>query len=331
MSGLPAANPATSATSRPIADARPERLVAGVAICCIALLVAWLSWRWYQQGIPGTPQVPLDWGQSSIRAYAPPDVAVSTTVEYRDEWGTDKPSGPRVSGSLAHIELEAESTRTQPYLVILELAYGAHLSKPDVSGSFGKAPIEIATTYQGPDPVVGSWPVYAPVQLFVAKVEPMQGRRLFAGVSGRVSQPIAVSSNARTAIYTPAVESPGKCVPLGSAATVINLDSWITRIVPDCHASADKTETETISLSDMARNKRLDYADPAASEPGRLRWTQTGSLRVDASYVDLDDEADGQRLLFLSGVGVGLASAGLPIGLQIVAEERRRARRRTGT
>ncbi|WNM39121.1 hypothetical protein RMN56_29030 [Micromonospora halotolerans] len=200
---------------------------------------------------------------------------------------------------------------------------------PDVSGHFAKAPVEIETTYRGPDALVGSWPVYAPVQLFVAKVEPMQGRRLFAGVTGRVSRPVAVTANARTSIYTPSVMTPGKCVPLGSPATVIDPEAWINKIAPDCRASADKTETETISLSDMARNKRLDYANPAASEPGQLLWSKTaGSLRVDASYVDLDEEANGQRLLFLSGVGVGLASAGLPIGLQMVAEERRRTRRR---
>jgi hypothetical protein len=263
--------------------------------------------------------------------YAPPDVAVSATVEYRDERGTEKPSDPRVSGSLEDISLEAESTRSQPYLVVLELAHGAHLStSPDVSGSFAKAPIEITTTYRGPDALVGTWPVSAPVQLFVAKVEPMQGRRLFAGVTGRVSQPVAVTANARTAVYTPAVMTPGKCVPLGSPATLIDPGTWINKIVPECRASTDRTETGTISLSDVARNKRLDYANPAPSEPGQLRWSKTaGSLRVDASYVDLDDEANGQRLLFLSGVGVGLASAGLPIGLQIVAEERRRARRRT--
>jgi hypothetical protein len=236
-----------------------------------------------------------------------------------------------VSGSLEDISLEAESTRSQPYLVVLELAYGAHLStSPDVSGSFAKAPIEITTTYPGPDALVGTWPVSAPVQLFVATVKPMQGRRLFAGVTGRVSRPVAVTANARTAVYTPLVTTPGKCVPLGSPATLIDPETWLNKIVPDCRASTDKTETETIRLSDMARNKRLDYANPAPSDPGQLQWSKTaGSLRVDASYVDLDDEAKGQRLLFLSGVAVGLASAGLPIGLQIVAEERRRARRRT--
>lgn len=324
----PRTDPTALKASRPRNDGLSARLVGGVLICCAALLLGWQSWRWYQQGVPGTPQVPVDWGQSSIRVYGPPDVAITTTVEYSEEPGTGESSNPRVSGSREDISLAAESTRTQPYLVVLELAYGAHLrGDPDVSGSFAVKPIEIGTTYRGPDEVVGTWPVYAPVELFVARVDPMQGgRRLFAGVTGQVSWPVAVTDNARTAVYTPLLRTPGKCSSLGSTETIIDPATWLGRIVPECHASRDTSDTQTIILGGMARNKRLDYANPAPSNPGQLAWSQSGrSFRVDASYVDLDQEANGQRLLFLSGVGVGLAAAGLPIGLQIVSEERRRA------
>jgi len=268
------ANMSTTPKNRPSAV---PKLMMGVVLLGTAVYILLGSWNLYRQGAPGAPRLPLLSG-GTIAAYAPPDVRVHTRVGY----AFSTRHGQRTSQI---VEVTAETERSTPFLLVLELFADARLiigsaSPTNISGMFMKEPISLSYA-TGPND--GSWGF--PSQLFVATVSTSlagKGRAWIGAISGPASASIYSTENARTVVSTAIVFSPMKCEQL-RMISVLAGDSWEKGIKPNCNPSKDDTEIKQIEVRADDGNRRVDYVAPAPSDSGSFLWTSTGArLRASA-------------------------------------------------
>ncbi|MFC4529995.1 hypothetical protein [Sphaerisporangium dianthi] len=286
--------------------------MAGTLLLVAAVLLCTLAWALFDAGRPGAPLSPHlrpDYGfDSDVTIYLPREAKLtnsSLNVSY--EKSQEPGHQERWTQSLT---LYWDTARAKPFPVILEFRGGARIDRPHIGNSDLES-IELGDR-----------------QLVLLD----ESRRL----SGEMRIPPISAENSRIAFASPEVGSQMRCTGLAAAThngdlSALTFAEW-DRISSACDFTDFKRHTTMVLLLDEAP-LRVDYLSVEPVEAGNtpgFSWRSEGdlaTLRVRASYVDVNGEAIAQRMLFLSGIVVGLAAACAPNAVQSLSTYIRRRRR----
>jgi len=307
----------------PLADPVAPFPVAGTLLLILSALMVAASWVLFERGQPGTPVFPdlrPDYGvDSTVTVYLPGEAPSSwsaLSAVYRQR-------GVRANGeALVEQQLDLTNTHTPapagPLRAVVELRGAARVNDPTVAG-------RPATTVELGDR-----------QLILVELgESSVGA---GGVRGTMRIPPLTTENSRTSFASPEVGVQKACDDLGTVTgagrlAALTYAQWAA-VADSCPPTAYSRQT-FIRLVTGSAPVRVDYLDTHPIEAGgspMFRWKSEGtaaSLRVRSSFVNIDEEAFGQRLFFLAGVAVGLATACAPYALQsLFVYTSGRARRR---
>ncbi|MET8139548.1 hypothetical protein ABZU32_04475 [Sphaerisporangium sp. NPDC005288] len=278
--------------------------MAGILLLTTAVSLCGLAWALFDAGRPGAPLSPHlrpDYGfDSDVTIYLPREAKLtesSLNVSYeksqepghQDEW----------TQSLA---LYWDTARANPFPVILEFRGGARIDRPRI-GETKLQSVELGDR-----------------QLVLLD----DSRRL----TGEMRIPPISAENSRIAFASPQVGSQMQCTGLAAATHNGNLSGltfaeW-DRISSACDFTDFKRYTQMVLILDEAP-LRVDYLSVEPVEAGNtpgFSWKSEGelaTLQVRASYVDVNGEAIAQRMLFLSGVVIGLAAACAPNAIHSIS------------
>lgn len=102
-------------------------------------------------------------------------------------------------------------------------------------------------------------------------------------------------------------------------------------MIDPCNSELGERGMLEVELKYLVSDPRIDSASPppVITQSGGLSWsagTSDALIEAQANFTSISPEAEDQRKLFLSGIGLGGSIALLPIGVQ-VAWAGRRSRR----
>lgn len=263
------------------------------------------AWYMFDAGRPGAPpfsDTRPDYGfETGVAVYVPDSVGIKSVAVSADY----KHNPVNERETLQGVTVRASGfgpRREEPFFAIIELEDGAQMD-------------HIESTEPGL-----SIRNLANQQLLVVQLEDFREIR----VSGVMRIPALNTENSRTNFVSPRVGAVNRCdflTTVSPAATPrIPFERWNDAISP-CDSSGDIDGSASVEIVDLYRTApRLDYVVPEPiGEPDSLQWKSDDAglgLRVRASYVDINREAIVQRLLFLSGVIIGLAAACAPYAVE---------------
>jgi len=318
----PAAPPRPAAPAADLAAGPP---IAGVLLLLAAVLLSATSWVLFERGQPGTPLFPdlrPDYGfNSTVTVYLPAGTPVTWAVHNVSYTQSGSRAGePSVLQDL-NLDLRLARTPTGPIWVIVEFRGGARMDRPQ-SGGRPADTIELGDR-----------------QLVLLDIG--LTARGVARVNGVMRIPPISTENSRMSFASPTVGLQKVCDGLDSVTgpgslAGLTFDRWVT-VAEGC-PNTDFTRQTFIVLPTGSSPLRVDYIDVDPVEAGSspvFRWKTEGKLaplRVRSSFVDINGEAAAQRLLFLCGIAVGLATVCAPYAIQslVVYAARRRRRSRRG-
>jgi hypothetical protein len=320
-----------------------ERFVGGLLLMLAAVGLCVGSWQLYRIGQPGAPLFAddrVDYGRDSAATLFLPALSpverVSTAVRF-----AEVPDGVRQEIAMT---LERAATAPQDLTVpaILILRDGARMQAISEASndSYQGRRMGLRKTRTGEQ--------YMALEFHLPAGAPTDTAR----VAGRMIVPALTRDNSRTSFVSPLFGDVRKCASSVFQAPVDrtpeDLDLLVGRLLSPFHCLDQRTVREriadsaksavSISVAGSTRAAtRIDYASPSPSEDAnavlqfRSEEARNG-FRARASYVDLNGEARDQRLLFISGIAIGLASAIVPSALPLMwggGREWRAARRST--
>ncbi|WP_157985261.1 hypothetical protein [Lentzea terrae] len=131
--------------------------------------------------------------------------------------------------------------------------------------------------------------------------------------------------NARLLVRAPVLNDTEHCTFLDSffANSGRIMSSWDSEYFLKCRGS-EADDYNRVHLEIEGSNLRTDFVSPQPVQPGGTEWSSKGELQVIANYVLIDEEARGQRYLFIAGVAAGLAGGTLPLAMELVLRGWRR-------
>ena len=305
-----------------------ERFLGGLLLTLVSIGLCVSSWQMYRTGQPGAPPFAddrVDYGrQSGTTLFLPalsPVERVSTTVRY----------GEIPEGLSQEIEIELERTEPAPTDVvvpaILIIRDGARMDEISeaTNDNYQGARMGLRTTRSG-------------VQYMALEFRPGERRTDDALVTGRMIVPALTRDNSRTSFVSPRFGDVQKCASTifqsGPNRAAEDLDVLVERLLDPFHCIDERTVRER--LADSAKSSasitvtgldraatRVDYSSPSPDDDvDEVLHYQSddarNGFRARASFVDLNDEARDQRLLFISGIAIGLASAIVPSALPLL-------------
>jgi hypothetical protein len=295
---------------------------AAVSVTVVSALLFIAAWVLFDAGRPGAPVFPDErpnYGfTSSVTLYLPREARSTGSWMNFAYTLTHDAHGRATAEQSLIINLQAQTTELIP--AVLELRGAARIDAP-------RSDSPNIETIDFPDR-----------QLILLDFP--GNRALEQKLDGTLRTSPAAVENSRTAFVSPTVGYQVECDGLGAfahAGELAKLTStrW-NQISASCAPTTFRRETYMVLATGDAP-VRVDYLDvqpwAAAGSPSFI-WkndSADGDLRVRTSFVDVNGEAAAQRLLFLSGVVVGLAAATSPFavqGLSVYALRRWRHRRR---
>jgi hypothetical protein len=302
------------------ADRRFPAAAVSVTVVSVVLFAA--AWVLFDAGRPGAPIFPDErpnYGfTNTVTVYLPREARATWSWMNFAYTLTHDARGRETATQTLNINLAAETTGVIP--AIVELRGAARIDDPR-SDSSGAETIDL------------------PDRQLILLEFPGNGSRTQRLDGNLRTSPVAVE-NSRTAFVSPSVGLQSECDSLGAFARAGELakltsTTW-NRISGTCAPTTFKRETYMV-LATGDTPVRVDYIDvmpwEAAGSPSFIWKSENplADLQVRTSFVDINGEAAAQRLLFLSGVVVGLAAATSPFAVQGLAVYAvRRWRRRRG-
>jgi hypothetical protein len=300
-----------AASPSPPEPRRPFPVGGTLLIVVSAVLVA-AAWSLFGRGQPGAPTFPdlrPDYGlDAGIVVHLPGDAPITWSAfnAVYEQKGT-RPGGEAVVEQDLNLTHTLTTAPSGPLWAVVELRGAARVDQPTVAGNAAES-IELGDR-----------------QLIL--VDLGEGSRGTGRVRGLMRVAPLASENSRTAFASPTVGVEKSCAGLAGVTASGRLDGltygrW-TQVADGCRPTAYERQT-FIRLVTGSAPVRVDYVETHPMEAGgspMFRWKSEGtaaSLRVRSSFVDLNGEAVAQRLLFLAGVAVGLATACAPYGVQTI-------------
>ncbi|MEV6236411.1 hypothetical protein [Lentzea sp. NPDC051838] len=310
------------------------------AVLLVLLLVGALgaAYQLYLNGIPGTPRLPK-WEDelfpnpvgSSVGVLAPPGVVFRQRVSLGkvEHYGSDTPvrtfgePDPMLGldpGTI-HLSLQFVEYEPVPFDLVLALEGGARVPDDTAVRAFSWDADGAQVAVDGPfaDYVVLH---VTPKPPFVHENGETSRWSMDLEVLLRPQWPFAVRDNARAVLRTPLFHPFAQCANLSTF--VRNLKEGIRQPGAGCDRPEQPLEEETTVLLAMERAEwKSDLLFPAPGEGVRSDlfdtatwWTTSGAIRVTGNYVNINAEAAGQRLLFLSGLLAGFALGLVPVAVE---------------
>jgi hypothetical protein len=294
-----------------------------VVLFLASLLLGTASWMLFDRGQPGTPlfaDLRADYGfVSTVTVYLPASAPVTWSVHHVSYTRSDGPDGERTAFQDLDLDLRLARTPTRSLWVIVEFRGGSRMDRPE-SGDQPAETIELGDR-----------------QLVLLDIgKPARGVR---SVSGRMRIPPISFENSRMSFASPTVGLQKACDGLDALTASgrlagLTFARWVA-VAEGC-PDTDFSRQTFIVLPTGNSPLRVDYIDVDPVEAGSspvFRWKAEGELahlRVRSSFVDINGEAVAQRLLFLCGIAVGLATACAPYAIQslVVYAAGRRSRSR---
>jgi hypothetical protein len=305
-------------------------IVSGVGLLVLSLLLFGVAWVMFDKGKPGAPEfadAQVDYGvDPGVQIYLPSafdPTKVATTVYFKET-----KDGTRED---IKVDVIGDALKRQRITIVIELREAARFIPADLAHSSTDDETVTAVSRNGN-------------QYIIATLDG-RGRLGVEGlqVSGRMQIPALNTENSRTSFASPKFGSVRFCdflqtSPPATQQTPIDVENFADPYPCDSNSARNRGR----SLTDLAKNPpfkapvaleiegylrratRLDFYSPSppSNEGTNLRWStddSDGEFRVRASYVDIGEEANVQRYLFISGVVVGLAAAIAPIAWPLVA------------
>lgn len=283
----------------------------GLALALVSITLFLLAWALFEQGQPGAPAFAdsrADYGlDSGVVIYLPeaePVRSTSVSAEYRHDPAAEDQTIQRVTIDVTR----SDDSRDEPFFAMLELKDGARMN---------------TVRYQAPDSPPAEVHELPDRQLIVIRLDHSGD----GAVSGVMRIPALSTENSRTNFVSPRIGDAYRCdfLPAGPATTPpqVPVARWLSGDPIPCGPSAAIPHAGGVEIVDLYRiAPRLDYVVPRPlDESGSLKWHVDDAgegLKVRASYVDINREAVVQRLMFLSGVIVGLAAGCAPYAMELM-------------
>ena len=283
--------------------------VAGGALAVVSVLLSFTAWVLFDAGRPGAPLFPdtlPGYGfDSRVTIYVPREPKLtgsSLNVSYEQ---SHKPGSEGVWTQ--RVDFSMSATDGKAFTAIVEFRGGARFEGLDKQREGGVEFTELADR-----------------QLVLLHFPP--GTDTSGSISGEMRIPPARVENSRTAFVSPTVGPQEECDSLrditdGGNLSGLSFADW-EKISSACDITRFSRTVYIVLVNSIRVPTRVDYLDVEPLESANsngFRWKNEGevaSLRVRSSYVDINGEAVAQRLLFLSGVVIGLAAACAPYAVQ---------------
>jgi hypothetical protein len=279
----------------------------------VSVILGYASWILY---LDGRPAVIASGGTHlgiGLEAYAPTDVSLDLYVGF----------SPGVAGGTGVVVIPRFRTQRQsPFVVAIEFIGDARLKGDGLTAS--PRPMYIPQEDDG-------YPFVTRRQIFVYSVDPKEfnefGYSRNVGIGGETFGTYVQRSGFRVSAHLPAIHRPISCHQLDRVDTgalqvaAMSEESW-DKLIDPCGAELGEWGMLEIELKYLISDPRIDSASPSPviTQSGGLGWSagsSDGLIEAQANFTSISSEAEGQRKLFLSGIGLGGSIALLPIGVQV--------------
>lgn len=304
----------------------PRRTATAIALVLMTVALAGTAFYLYQAGLPGAPRIADQFrvgttmiDRSRIAALLPDGVQVTMEAEHR--LANDESEGHRAQ---LRFFLVAKSPLSYVGVYLGGDAADPGVSVPEAFRHKAMIVRSVSTRYtiqvQALDSIYDSQLIFLHLPLNSMIRRTADGRyatSFVLDVSTRA--PALVRENARIAVATPRLLPAFSCGLLTGLVQEEPLHQSRLKKVEDLGCTpmrAKGVSTQVVSLVLPAFDVRVDAVYPQPSEAGRLRWTFGGAVSVHGSIVSINEEARGQRLLFISGIVAGLAAGLAPLAVE---------------
>jgi hypothetical protein len=273
--------------------------------------------------------------RNSVQAIVPPGLNVETSVSYYE---------PDQKNGLVDVTIRVRASLPQTTLALLELT-GPIWPVEGMSFDIGdERADELATTAPARRPDRqgdgGKRKVYLlPLPAETFDEEEGGSFSSYVSLAMQLHGQVSFRDNSRVVVHTPVVYPAGSCRALGSAWLNGRTDDeieewWATTDGQECDSVPGDLTTPGRRLQEIELSKllpsdiRVDYVNPAPTPVNPQSWQSVDRIAVDANYVLISEEAQGQRNLFISGVLLGVLTALFPAGFKLLSTGIRLGRRR---
>lgn len=318
--------------------ARVKRL-GGWAIVIASVLAGAAAILMFQVGKAGTPrgaeQLP-GYREPEVVVYVPDDVDVTVFVTFRRAHDQDGGEEVTLSGRGA--------SASRPFLAFIELRGSDQLTSRTTGDGLYLRP-EMVEVPAVRSPLGGGADAVAPRQMYLAQFGP--GDALFGARVAGEPQVAALQSDTSRSVFSSGSILLEKCPGLPRSLVDLRTPTGYDAVRlgrladfyggpgscrPDqsYYRGADRGFVEVRDSQAAPGAVRVDSSTPdtleASPEAGSPtlewswapHWAGIGTFSAEANFVDINEEAQGQSLLVVSGALIGVASSALPIGIGLV-------------
>lgn len=293
------------------------RIVGGICLLLVTFALGVASWGLYDAGQPGAPLFADDRNDYGIDA----GVTLYVPIQARIQKTSTKVNFVKTGmGTRQDIEIAIYGGRqpetSSPTVIVLEFREGARVDPKTVRSLASDPHVDIIDARNGNQYLFFNFELDP--GLLYYKIQ----------ISGEMVIPALAEENSKSAFVSPKYGEKKACASVldGPAAEILQEaqgGTWTDELqdTSTCSSIAVRsTDSVSIAVDGLTRYAtRIDYSSPGPdNDSDTLMFsTETASsgeepskgFRARASYVDINGEARVQRMFFLSGIAVGLATA----------------------